>query len=83
MNTHFCNKTQTNRMGQCCDCHCGPAVPSSDFTGLLSGVINDLEYAAFNLCEKTDDDVHPGVVESTCPEVTLFLAIRKLKQVAR
>lgn len=24
MDTHFCNAAQSNRLGQCCDCHCGP-----------------------------------------------------------
>ena len=54
----------------------------SAMSDLLPGIIHDLEYAAFNLCEKTDCDIPPGVIESTCPEVTLLLAIRRLKQVA-
>ncbi len=41
----------------------------------------DLEYAAFNLCEKSDSDVGKGVIESTCPETTLLLAIRNLSEV--
>jgi hypothetical protein len=46
----------------------------------LHRIIHNLEYAAFNLCEKTDSDVEQGVIESTCPETSLLLAIRELKQ---
>ena len=56
---------------------------ASECSDLLSGVIHNLEYAAFNLCKKTDDDVKPGVIDSTCPETSLFIAIRQLKQIAR
>jgi hypothetical protein len=55
-------------------------VSESSTNDLLCSVISDLEYAAFNLCEKTDDDVGETVIESTCPEATLFIAMRKLKQ---
>jgi len=46
----------------------------------INRIIHNLEYAAFNLCEKTDDDIEQGVIDSTCPETSLFIAIRELKQ---
>jgi hypothetical protein len=47
---------------------------------VMRGIIHDLEYAAYNLCEKTDSDVERGVIESTCPEASLLLSIRRLKE---
>lgn len=48
---------------------------------LLFGIIENLEYAAYNLCDKSDSEIEEGVFESTCPETTLFLAIRALKEI--
>lgn len=42
-----------------------------------------MEYAAHNLCEKTNDDIDCRVVDSTCPEISLFLAIRELKEIEK
>lgn len=46
----------------------------------LSGIILDLEYAAYNLLDgKKDTDLPEGVVESTSAETSLLIAIRDLK----
>ena len=50
---------------------------------LLSAISAELEYVAFNLCDKSDDEIEQGIVESTCAETTLFIAIRKLKAMSR
>lgn len=34
MATHFCNAIQSNRLGQCSDCHCGPALPETKPVGM-------------------------------------------------
>lgn len=41
-------------------------------------LLGDLEYAAHNLCDETEDDVS-RVIESTCPERTLLIAIRDMR----
>jgi hypothetical protein len=46
-------------------------------------IMYDLEYAAYNLCTKTDSDVGRGVIESTCPEATLLLAIRRFSDLCK
>jgi hypothetical protein len=53
---------------------------SPQLTQLLSGALYDLEYAAFNLCEtRKEEELDERIVESTCPEASLLLAIRKIK----
>lgn len=47
----------------------------------LDSIIHNLEYASFNLCEKSDDDIELGITDSTCPETSLFIAIRKLNEI--
>jgi hypothetical protein len=49
----------------------------------LNKIINDLEYAAFNLCNgKKDTDLPIGIIESTGADDTLLIAIRDLKELA-
>lgn len=55
LDTHFCNKTQSNRMGQCCDCHCGPALPTSGSTACSVTVPNDLLHELVSGCEMLRD----------------------------
>lgn len=45
--------------------------------------LDNIEYAAFNLCETVDlaSQCIGRVVESTCPETSLFIAIRDMKEV--
>lgn len=45
--------------------------------------IGNMEYAAFNLCESMNLDSKNGgrTVETTCPEKSLLIAIRDLKEV--
>ncbi|WP_020208998.1 hypothetical protein [Gilvimarinus chinensis] len=47
----------------------------------ISTEIHNLEYAAFNLCESVDEAEIKNVVESTCPERSLRIAIRNIKSV--
>ncbi len=42
MNTHFCNKIQANRQGQCCDCHCAPALEYVFRPEAVAKQINDI-----------------------------------------
>lgn len=48
----------------------------------ISQSLGNMEYAAFNLCENTDLTTRSKdrVVESTCPETSLLIAIRDLKE---
>lgn len=47
----------------------------------LIGIISDLEYAAYNLCNgRKDTDLPIGIMESTGAEDSLLIAIRDLKQ---
>lgn len=47
--------------------------------------LGNIEYAAFNLCENTDLTIRSKgkIVESTCPETSLLIAIRDLKEVSQ
>ncbi len=45
----------------------------------LKQLQSDLEYSAFNLCDIKIEDLEEGIIESTCPETTLLIAIRNLK----
>lgn len=45
----------------------------------LSHILSELEYAAFNLCTNTTEASAERIIESTCPEVSLWIAIRDLK----
>jgi hypothetical protein len=48
----------------------------------MRNIICELEYSAYNLCEKTDEDVNKNTVDSTCPESTMFIAMRRLSLIA-
>ncbi len=47
----------------------------------LEDIIIDLEYAAFNLCDKKVEDLPFGLMESTGADDTLLLAIVRLKNI--
>lgn len=49
----------------------------------LNNILYDMEYAAFNLCDdyvNKEDSLDRRIVESTCPKISLLLAVRKLKE---
>ena len=49
MNTVFCNKTQSNRAGQCSDCHCGPAMEDANlYTAISLPIITDEIWLEYN-----------------------------------
>lgn len=49
----------------------------------MNKIINDLEYAAFNLCNgKKYTDIPDTLIESTGPEDSLLIAIRELKKLS-
>ena len=48
----------------------------------LQGIIKDLEYSAFNLCNgKKYTDLPKGIIESTGAEDTLLISIRELRKI--
>ena len=54
----------------------------SELNGVLCPIIGNMEYAAYNLCEGTESELEAGIIESTCPERSLFIALRELKKLA-
>ena len=45
----------------------------------IEAALTHLEYAAFNLCSVSEIDIK-SIVDSTCPEKSLLIGIRDLKQ---
>jgi hypothetical protein len=56
---------------------------ASDYSDLLAGILYNLEYAAYNLCDDIKyTDLPKGITDSTGPEESLLIAIRDLKAIA-
>ena len=49
----------------------------------IARILFNLEYAAYNLCGKTVDDLPLGISESTGADDSLLIAIRDLKEIER
>jgi len=59
----FCNKAQANRIGQCCDCHCGPATESSARTTCYDAdtIVRMVDAAMIEM-----QSMHPPMRRSEC-----------------
>jgi hypothetical protein len=55
---------------------------NTNYNDVLCDIINNIDYAAYNLCDMSESELEGGITESTCPEKSLFIALRELKKLA-